>query len=112
MDEQIMENAMKIIMSAGDARVCNQKALDALAEFDVEKAKELLKEANKNITEAHKVQTDAIQGETRGEKAEYSLLFAHAQDTLMTIYSEINIAKQLIKVTEAVNKRIEALENR
>lgn len=112
MDEQIMENAMKIIMSAGDARVCNQKALDALAEFDVEKAKELLKEANKNITEAHKVQTDAIQGETRGEKAEYSLLFAHAQDTLMTIYSEINIAKQLVKLAEAVNKRIEALENR
>ncbi len=112
MDEQIIENAMKIIMSAGDARVCNQKALDALAEFDVEKAKELMKEANKYIAEAHKVQTDAIQGETRGEKTEYSLLFAHAQDTLMTIYSEINIAKQLIKVTEAVNKRIEALENR
>lgn len=110
MDEQIIENAMKIIMSAGDARVCNQKALDALAEFDIEKAKELIKEANKYITEAHKVQTDAIQGETRGEKAEYSLLFAHAQDTLMTIYSEINIAKQLIKVIESVNKRIEALE--
>lgn len=112
MDEQIIENAMKIIMSAGDARVCNQKALDALAEFDIEKAKELIKEANMHITEAHKVQTDAIQGETRGEKAEYSLLFAHAQDTLMTIYSEINIAKQLIKIIETVNKRIETLENK
>ncbi|MGB4658463.1 MAG: PTS lactose/cellobiose transporter subunit IIA [Mobilitalea sp.] len=112
MDEQIIENAMKIIMSAGDARVCTQKALDALAEFDIEKAKELMKEANRNITDAHKVQTDAIQGETRGEKAEYSLLFAHAQDTLMTIYSEINIAKQLIKVMEAFDKRIEALENK
>jgi len=110
MDEHIVENAMKIILSAGDARVCNQKALDALAEFDVEKAKELMKEANKYITEAHKVQTDAIQDETRGEKAVYSLLFAHAQDTLMTIYSEINIAKQLIKITEAVEKRIETLE--
>ncbi len=112
MNEQILENAMKIIMNAGDARVCNKKALDALAEFDVEKAKELMKEASKYITEAHKVQTDAIQGETRGDKTEYTLLFAHAQDTLMTIYSEINIAKQLIKVMEAVNKRLDALENK
>lgn len=112
MNEQVLDNAMKIIMNAGDARVCNKKALDALAEFDVEKAKELMKEANLYIIEAHKVQTDAIQGETRGEKTEYSLLFAHAQDTLMTIYSEINIAKQLIKVMEAVSKRIEVLENR
>ena len=32
-------------------------------------------------------------GENQGEKQEYTLLFAHAQDTLMTIYSEINIAK-------------------
>lgn len=110
MDEQIMENAMKIIMSAGDARVYNQKALDALAQFDVEKAREMLKEANANITEAHKVQTDAIQGETRGEESEYSLLFAHAQDTLMTVYSEINIAKQMIKIMDAMNKRLEAIE--
>ena len=56
------------------------------------------------------VQTDAIQGETRGDEAEYSLLFAHAQDTLMTIYSEINIAKQLLKIFSAYEKRISALE--
>ena len=37
-------------------------------------------------------------GDARGEEREYSLLFAHAQDTLMTIYSEINIAKQLLKI--------------
>ena len=60
---------------------------------------------------APQVQTDAIQSETRGETCEYSLLFAHAQDTLMTIYSEINIAKQLIKIFESFDKRLSALEN-
>lgn len=45
-------------------------------------------------------------------KSEYSLLFAHAQDTLMTIYSEINIAKQLLKIFKAYETRIAALENR
>ena len=44
------------------------------------------------------------------EKSEYSLLFAHAQDTLMTIYSEINIAKQLLKIFKAYETRIAALE--
>lgn len=58
------------------------------------------------------MQTDAIQNETRGEKSEYSLLFAHAQDTLMTIYSEINIAKQLIKIFEVYENRISKLENK
>ena len=82
----------------------------AISEADFETAEVKLKEAQTKITEAHKVQTDAIQGETRGDESEYSLLFAHAQDTLMTIYSEINIAKQLLKIFSAYEKRISALE--
>lgn len=110
MTEAVVQSAMSIILHAGDARVACKQALDAIAEADFEVAEEKLKEAQSKITEAHKVQTDAIQGETRGEEAEYSLLFAHAQDTLMTIYSEINIAKQLLKIFTAYEKRIAALE--
>lgn len=110
MNEAVVQSAMSIILHAGDARVACKQALDAIAEADFTKADEKLKEAQSKITEAHKVQTDAIQGETRGEEAEYSLLFAHAQDTLMTIYSEINIAKQLFKIFTAYEKRIAALE--
>lgn len=112
MDETTVQAAMSIILNAGDARVACKEALDAIAAFDFEKANEKIKESQKKITEAHKVQTDAIQGETRGEKSEYSLLFAHAQDTLMTIYSEINIAKQMIKIFESYEKRIAELENK
>lgn len=110
MSEQVVQSAMSIILSAGDARVACKAALDAISEANLTLAEEKLKEAQSKITEAHKVQTDAIQGETRGEEAEYSLLFAHAQDTLMTIYSEINIAKQLLKIFSAYEKRIAALE--
>lgn len=112
MDEKTVQAAMSIILNAGDARVACKEALDAIAAFDFEKANEKIKESQKKITEAHKVQTDAIQGETRGVKSEYSLLFAHAQDTLMTIYSEINIAKQMIKIFESYEKRIAELENK
>lgn len=110
MNEATVQSAMSIILHAGDARVACKESLDALAIADVELAKIKIKKAQKKITEAHKVQTDAIQVETRGEESEYSLLFAHAQDTLMTIYSEINIAKQLIKIFEAFDKRVSALE--
>ena len=112
MSEQTIQNAMAIILNAGDARVACKEALDAVAVYDFETAEAKLKESQEKITIAHKVQTDAIQGETRGEESEYSLLFAHAQDTLMTIYSEINIAKQLLKIFKSYETRIAALENK
>lgn len=110
MDNKIVESSMQIILSAGDARVATKEALEAIANFDFESAQLKMEEASKNITRAHKIQTDCIQAETRGEKCEYSLLFAHAQDTLMTIYSEINIAKQLIKLAKSLDERVKKLE--
>lgn len=110
MSEAVVQSAMAIILSAGDARVACRAALNAISEGDFDLAKEKMKEAQVEITKAHKVQTDAIQGETRGEGNGYSMLFAHAQDTLMTIYSEINIAKQMIKIFEVYEKRISQLE--
>ena len=110
MDEETVKSAMNIILHAGDARVFCQKALKNIADFKIDEAKENMKLANEKIVEAHKIQTQAIQKETCGEKKEYSLLFAHAQDTLMTIYSEINIAKKLICLTEAIDERFKKLE--
>ena len=103
---------MAIILHAGDARLACQKSLEAISEFDFKKAQELLDEAQKNITVAHKIQTDMIQGETKGEKSDYSLLFAHAQDTLMTINSEILIAKNLLDISKAIDQRLSCLENK
>ena len=90
--DQVSAEAMQIIMSAGDARVSCNDALKAIAEGSVETAKELIKKAEGQIAEAHHVQTDAIQGSIGGETQTYSLLFAHAQDTLMTVYSEIDMS--------------------
>ncbi len=112
MSEKIVEVSMSIILNAGDARKACKEALDALAEFNVEKANLKLKEANEKIVLAHRTQTDTIQESMSNEEEEYTMLFAHAQDTLMTIYSEINIAKQLVKLTEAYDKRFTELETK
>ncbi|MFL0268765.1 PTS lactose/cellobiose transporter subunit IIA [Candidatus Clostridium radicumherbarum] len=110
MEEERVQAAMQIILNAGDARKMCKEALDAIAISDFTLAKKNMEDAQTKITEAHKIQTDVIQAECAGEESKYSILFAHAQDTLMTINSEINIAKQMIKIFESYEKRIAALE--
>ncbi|MBP2098546.1 PTS lactose/cellobiose transporter subunit IIA [Enterococcus rivorum] len=112
MDDALTKQAMNIILFAGDARVNCKNALIAVEKNDFELAKKEMKNARKNITEAHKIQTEVIQSEM-GEEAKlqpHSLLFTHAQDTLMTIYSEINLANHLIKISERINERLVLLE--
>jgi len=108
----VFANAMQIIMFSGDARESCKLALDAISEQDLKKATEMLEDAEKKMVKAHHIQTDAIQGAIRGEKQDYNLLFAHAQDTLMAVYSEIHLTKQLIKIFSSLDKRFSDLEKK
>ncbi|GMQ62114.1 PTS lactose/cellobiose transporter subunit IIA [Vallitalea maricola] len=108
--EKLVSAAMSIIIHAGDARLNITQALNAISENQYEEVKDKLKQAQEKITAAHEIQTEIIQGEARGEEVGYSLLFAHAQDTLMTINSELILAKQLYKLFESFEKRVLKLE--
>ncbi|MDF2944928.1 MAG: lactose/cellobiose transporter subunit [Herbinix sp.] len=113
--EDIMENelvpiAMQIILNAGDARNSTASALNAVKMEDFTVAKERIKEAKEFIRLAHVSQTEVIQNETRNKAYEPCLLFAHAQDTIMTINSEVIIAEQIIDLFEIFNKKIESLK--
>lgn len=112
MNDKMTENAMSIILKAGDARVHCMDAFDAISQMDFVKAKIEIKRACKDITMAHQIQTEEIQHGINSGNQSYSLLFAHAQDTLMTIYSEINIAKKMIKIWETYDTRIKELEEK
>lgn len=57
-----------------------------------------LKEAKDEITKAHRLQTEMIQGTIEDDDLETTLLFSHAQDTLMTIYSELNMANAMLRL--------------
>lgn len=112
MDMEHAQVAMQIIMHAGDARTETMNALRALKEFDTEKAKEHLAGAKEYLIKAHNVQTSELQAEAEGKEIEYSMLFSHAQDTCMTVYSEMNIAEHLIDICEKIDERLKALENK
>ena len=108
-DDKITEVAMEIVVTAGEAREQANQALDAVSQFDFDKAREYLAEAKAYITKAHNAQTEIIQTQIAGE-AEYepSLLFNHAQDTLMTVMTEINLTEKLITLFEAFNEKMES----
>lgn len=105
------KTAMQIILHAGDARLKTSEALKALKSFDIKLAKEHLAQANEDIILAHQTQTEALQAESNGDEIEYSILFSHAQDTCMSVCSEINITEQLIDICESIDNRLKKLED-
>ena len=105
-NKKIDIEAMKIITSSGDGRFLVMEALDFIAEFKNKEATLKLKEAYEVIKYAHEVQTKVLQEVANDNKYEYSMLFSHAQDTLMTIYSEYNLALKLNIIVKNIDDRI------
>lgn len=108
MNEDLNMIAMEIILHAGNARTLIMEAYELMGEEAFDHSREKLKEAKEEFVLAHKSQTEVIQGEARGESHDFSLLFAHAQDTLMTVMSESNIANKLVTIFEKMSQKINA----
>lgn len=109
MDEETsnvdVKETMEIILQAGDARVLITKAMSEVADGNYDQAEELLKQANEKLVAAHRIQTKKLQEEAEGDDPKYSVLFTHAQDTLMTINSEYNMSKSLIPIFKKRDQR-------
>ncbi len=101
---------MKILLGSGEARTLLTTALEAAARFDFDEATAQLAAAQLPLREAHRVHTDVIQGEARGEQVDNVALFSHAQDTMMTTDSELRLVRRLLVVFRAVAGRLDALE--
>lgn len=101
--EELITIAMNVILHAGNARDYVFKSIHKSAEGHEKEAEELLDKANEEIKIAHKTQTETIQKEAEGIEIPYSTLFSHAQDTLMTVKTEINLIQEINKI----HKRLE-----
>lgn len=102
--------AMEVIMNAGDGREKIDLALEEMAKGSFDKAESLLEEAEKNIVKAHNAQTEVIQTQVSGEDVEYSLLFVHAQDTIMTITTELRMAQKMMPIFKMLLEKAERRE--
>jgi Phosphotransferase system cellobiose-specific component IIA len=106
--EELNQAAMQIIMSAGNGRNLLTEAVnDTLSGATDLEVDEKLKLAKEQIVAAHRVQTDTIQCSIDDETLQTTLLFSHAQDTLMTIYSEQNTMGAMIQMYRKLLSKID-----
>lgn len=102
-----------IILHAGNARAEAYEALRAAQAGEFDKAAEHLRQAEEEVSAAHRVQADMIQQEAQGNKVEITLLFVHAQDHLMTALSEKNLIENMVEMHKTIKQlaaKLEALE--
>ena len=79
--EDVEMLAFQMISFAGDAFDCYYHALcEYRKDHDRVKAKTAFETGNGHLNKCHKVQTELIQLESRGEPLPYSLIMTHAQD--------------------------------
>nr|WP_117161084.1 PTS lactose/cellobiose transporter subunit IIA [Paraliobacillus sp. X-1268] len=101
MDNQ--EIIMGIIVNGGNARSNAMRAIAAAKQEKFEEANQFMELASEDLNKAHRIQTDLIQAEARGDKAEISLLMIHAQDHLMNAMTVKDLATEMIHMHEKIN---------
>lgn len=94
---------MKIITYSGNAKSDAMEAIQAAKAAKTNEAHELIDKAEQELLAAHRVQTDLIQQEARGEKADISLLLIHAQDHLMNAITFKDLAKEFVALYEKIS---------
>ena len=103
--EDNMQVVIGIIMQAGNAKAAAMQAITAAKAGDFDKAEELIKQANKDLINAHNVQTDMLTKEAQGDQVKVNLYMVHAQDHLMTAITFIDLAKEIIELYKKIDER-------
>jgi cellobiose PTS system EIIA component len=98
------EIIFQIILHGGNGKSLSMEAIFAAKQGDMKEAEAKLAEANEAINEAHRIQTELIQGEIRGNKTPISLLMVHAQDHLMTSIMVRDLAKEFVDLYKTINR--------
>ena len=98
-------------MPATQGLVLPMRCRPSCEETALQPADAKLKEADEAIKKAHNAQTDVIQDECRGNPTELSLLFMHAQDTVMTIISEVSMIRLMIQMNRNLEDKINGNRN-
>jgi cellobiose PTS system EIIA component len=98
------EIIMQLIVNGGDARSKAMIAISCAKSGDINRAKELIEEAEEALNKAHDYQTKLIQDEAAGNKVELSLLMVHAQDHLMNAMTIKDLAKEMVDMYEKFSK--------
>lgn len=88
----------QLILYSGNAR---SKVIQSLREYkagNVKESESLLKQAEDDLSVAHDVHFQLVQKEARGEKIEFSMLFMHSEDHLMSTLTMKELVVELLEL--------------
>lgn len=104
MNPEDYEVAFKIIAVAGNAKSSSLMAIRESREGNFDQAAELLAEADRDLHEAHDIQTKMLQSEARGTQVQLNIILVHAQDHLTGAMLIRDLADEFVEI----NKRLAA----
>lgn len=104
--DALNEKSMEMIVKAGAGRTAINRAMNALLEDNKEEYEALMEEAKQSLKEAHEAQTDVLTETITDPAFAPNILFTHAQDTMMTIMSEMNTAKHIARAYWKLQEKI------
>lgn len=100
--EEYYEAAFQMISNVGTAKSLAIEAIYAAKEKNYGLAQEKLDESNHYFVEGHKSHSNFNKREAEGEKLEYSMIFMHAEDQLMSVETITILAKEMIDLYKVV----------
>lgn len=95
--------SFQIISAVGTARSLMMEALADAREGNYDAAAAKLEEANEHMGTGHHAHAGLIQKEAQGEQIEFSLLFMHAEDQLMTTLTLRDLVGEMIEMYKKIN---------
>ncbi|MCY9807109.1 PTS lactose/cellobiose transporter subunit IIA [Lentilactobacillus senioris] len=95
--DELNQISMTMLSRAGKAKQLLNQALVAMEQSEVDEViiSKYLQDAKQTLIEAHKAQNQAIK---HSDTLTYSLLFTHAQDTLMNTEESLFLVQHFIKI--------------
>ncbi|WJD48294.1 MULTISPECIES: PTS N,N'-diacetylchitobiose transporter subunit IIA [unclassified Enterobacter] len=100
--DELEEVVMGLIINSGQARSLAYTALKQAKAGDFAAAKETMAQSRTALNEAHRVQTQLIEGDQGEGRMKVSLVLVHAQDHLMTSMLARELIAELIELHEKV----------
>lgn len=93
----------QLILHSGNARSKVIQSLREYREGNVDEAENLLSQAEEDLNNAHGIHFKMVQKEAQGEKVEFSMLFMHAEDHLMSTLTMKELVIELLEIFKAKN---------
>lgn len=100
--EEVIKESFKLISLAGDAYSSFVLAIDKAKKGNFEESEKLIKSGNEQLILAHRVQTNLLALESRGNDLTFSIILVHAQDHMTSAIMYEKLARNFIDLYKQI----------